>query len=127
MIFENQTYKYHYTIPNPASFNDTNTLNPLLLERKQEILKQILDSQLDTKLKPEPSQTSETPKKATTNHSIQPPNAPSKSHIPKSAPLPRKHSVCIASKLPIDYHVLNNSQAKNKPLDWKTVVLLNPK
>jgi len=127
VIFENQTHKYHYTTPNPTGFNDANTLNPPLLEGEQEILKQIPDSQLNTKLKPEPPQTPETPKKVTTNHPIQLPNAPSKSHIPKSAPLSHEHSACIASKLPIDYCVLNNSQARNKPPDWKTIVPLNPK
>jgi len=45
VIFENQTHKYHYTIPNPASSNNvTDTLNPSLLEGEQEISKQILGS-----------------------------------------------------------------------------------
>jgi len=35
MIFENQTHKCHYTIPNPASSNNvTDTLNPPLLEKE---------------------------------------------------------------------------------------------
>jgi len=68
VIFDNQTHEYHYTIPNPASFNNvTNTLNPLSLEGKQEIFKQILGSQLDSKFDLE---SPKTPKKTTTNYSV---------------------------------------------------------
>jgi len=113
VIFENQTHEYYYTIPNPASSNNnTNTSNPPLLEGKQEISKQILGSQLNPKFDPEPP---ETPKKITTNYSIQPPNAPSKPHIPKPALLSHECSACIASQPSIDYCVLNNPQARNKP------------
>jgi len=50
MIFENQTHEYHYTNPNPASSNNvTDTLNPPSLAREQEISKQILGSQLNSK------------------------------------------------------------------------------
>jgi len=94
-----------------------------LLEREQEISKQISDSQLNSKFDPEPS---ETPKKITTNYSIQPSNTPSKPHIPKPALLPCEHSACIASQPLIDYCVLNNPQARNKPPGWETVVLLSP-
>ena len=106
VIFKNQTHEYHYTIPNLASSNNvTDTLNPPLLEGEQEISKQILGSQLDSKLDLEPLETS---KKTTTNYSVQPPNAPLKLHIPKPAPPPCKHSAHIASQPSIDYHVLNN-------------------
>ena len=124
MIFENQTHEYHYTIPNPASSNnDTNTSNPPLLEGEQEISKQILGLQLNPKFDPEPP---ETPNKITTNYSIQPSNVLSKPHIPKLALLPYKRSAYIASQLSIDYHVLNNPQARNKPPGWETVVPLSP-
>jgi len=58
MIFENQTHKYHYTIPNLASSNNvTDTLNSPLLKGEQKISKQILGSQLDSKLDLEPPET----------------------------------------------------------------------
>jgi len=124
VIFENQTHEYHYTIPNPASSNNvTDTLNPPSLEGEQEISKQILGSQSDSKFDLEPPKT---PKKTTTNYSVQPPNAPSKSHIPKPAPLPHKRSSHIASQPSIDYCILNNPQARNKPPGWETVVPLSP-
>jgi len=113
VIFENQTHEYYYTIPNPASSNNvTDTLNPPWLEREQEISKQILGSQLDSKLDLEPP---ETPKKTTTNYSVQLPNLPSKSHIPKPAPPPHKYSARIASQPSIDYCIFNNPQARSKP------------
>ena len=93
-----------------------------MLEGEQEISKQILGSQLNPKFDPE---SPETPKKITTNYSIQPPNAPSKPHIPKPALLPCKCSAHIASQPSIDYRVLNNSQARNKPPGWETVVSLS--
>jgi len=124
VIFENQTHEYHYTIPNPASSNnDTNTSNPPLLEGEQEISKQISGSQLNPKFDPEPPKT---PKKITTNYSIQLPNALSKPHIPKPALLPHEHSAHIASQPSIDYRVLNNPQARNKPPGWETVIPLSP-
>ena len=68
MIFENQIHEYHYTIPNPASSNNiTDTLNPPSLEGEQEIFKQILSSQLNSKFDLEPPKT---PKKITTNYSV---------------------------------------------------------
>jgi len=94
-----------------------------LLEGEQEISKQILGSQLDSKLDLEPLKTS---KKTTTNYSVQPPNIPSKLHIPKPALPPHKCSAHIASQPSIDYRVLNNPQARNKPLGWETVVPLSP-
>jgi len=55
-------------IPNPTSSNNvTDTLNPPLFEKEQEIFKQILGLQLDSKFDLEPSKT---PKKTTTNYSI---------------------------------------------------------
>ena len=122
VIFKNQTHEYHYIIPNPVSSNNTDTLNPLLLEREQEISKQILGSQPNPKLNSEPS---ETLKKANTNHLVQLLNAPLKSYIPKSALLSHEHSACIISQPLIDYCVFNNPQARNKPPGWKTVVLLS--
>jgi len=122
VIFKNQTHEYHYIIPNPVSSNNTDTLNPLLLEREQEISKQILGSQPNPKLN---SESSETLKKANTNHLVQLLNAPLKSYIPKSALLSHEHSACIISQPLIDYCVFNNPQARNKPPGWKTVVLLS--
>jgi len=122
VIFKNQTHEYHYIIPNPVSSNNTDTLNPLLLEREQEISKQILGSQPNPKLNSEPS---ETLKKANTNHLVQLLNAPLKSYIPKSALLSHEHSACIISQPLIDYCIFNNPQARNKPPGWKTVVLLS--
>jgi len=124
VIFENQTHEYHYTIPNPASSNNvTDTLNSPLLEGEQEISKQISGSQLDSKFDLEPPKT---PKKTTTNYSVQPSNTPSKSHIPKPAPLPCECSARIASQPSIDYRVLNNPQARNKSPGWETVIPLSP-
>jgi len=97
-------------------------LNPPLLEEEQEISKQILGSQLNSKFDLEPSKT---PKKTTTNYFVQLPNTPSELHIPKPAPLPHRCSAHIASQPSIDYCVLNNPQARNKPLGWETVILLS--
>jgi len=82
-----------------------------------------LGSQLNSKFDLE---SSKTPKKTITNYSVQPPNAPSKSHIPKPAPLPCKCSAHIAFQPSIDYCILNNPQARNKPLGWETVISLSP-
>jgi len=113
MIFENQTHEYYYTIPNPTSSNNvTDTLNSPLLKGEQEISKQILGLQLDSKFDLEPLKT---PKKTTTNYFVQPSNIPLKSHIPKPVLLPHKHFAHIVSQPSINYCVLNNPQARNKP------------